>query len=168
MLNVILLVLLALWLLGMVSSYTMGGFIHLLLFLAIAVVLIRVIQGRRPFFDARSGHDSRSAARRAAAGSSANTAGGSGAPGDPARAADRASLPRASGPGPAYRSTAKAHDRVTGVGPDPSEIVIPQRAFRIDVARVPGPWFLVRGPSCSPRSSVHGGPRTADQGRTRH
>jgi hypothetical protein len=47
MLNVILLVLLALWLLGMVSSYTMGGFIHLLLFLAIAVVLIRVIQGRR-------------------------------------------------------------------------------------------------------------------------
>jgi hypothetical protein len=47
MLNVILLVLLVLWLLGMVSSYTMGGFIHLLLFLAIAVVLIRVIQGRR-------------------------------------------------------------------------------------------------------------------------
>ena len=39
MLNVILLVLLALWLLGMVSAYTMGGFIHLLLFLAIAVVL---------------------------------------------------------------------------------------------------------------------------------
>lgn len=47
MLNVILLVLLVLWLLGMVSSYTMGGFIHLLLFLAIAMVLIRVIQGRR-------------------------------------------------------------------------------------------------------------------------
>lgn len=47
MLNVILLVLLAMWLLGMVSSYTLGGFIHLLLFLAIAVVLIRVIQGRR-------------------------------------------------------------------------------------------------------------------------
>ena len=47
MLNVILLVLLMLWLLGMVSSYTMGGFIHLLLFLAIAAVLIRVIQGRR-------------------------------------------------------------------------------------------------------------------------
>ena len=47
MLNVILLVLLVLWLLGMVSSYTMGGFIHLLLFLAIAAVLIRVIQGRR-------------------------------------------------------------------------------------------------------------------------
>ena len=37
-----------LWLLGMVSSYTMGGFIHLLLVLAIIVVLINVIQGRRP------------------------------------------------------------------------------------------------------------------------
>lgn len=35
-----------LWLLGMVSSYTLGGFIHLLLLLAIAAVLIRVIQGR--------------------------------------------------------------------------------------------------------------------------
>ena len=41
-------VLIVLWLLGMVSSYTMGGFIHLLLLLAIAVVLIRVIQGRNP------------------------------------------------------------------------------------------------------------------------
>ncbi len=40
--------LIVLWLLGMVSSYTMGGFIHLLLLLAIAVVLIRVIQGRNP------------------------------------------------------------------------------------------------------------------------
>jgi hypothetical protein len=37
-----------LWLLGMVSSYTMGGFLHLLLVLAIIVVLINVIQGRRP------------------------------------------------------------------------------------------------------------------------
>ena len=37
-----------LWLLGMVSSYTLGGYIHLLLVLAIAVVLIRIIQGRRP------------------------------------------------------------------------------------------------------------------------
>lgn len=37
-----------LWLLGMVSSYTLGGFIHLLLVLAIVVVLINVIQGRRP------------------------------------------------------------------------------------------------------------------------
>lgn len=35
------------WLLGMVSSYTMGGFVHLLLVLAIIVVLINVIQGRR-------------------------------------------------------------------------------------------------------------------------
>jgi asparagine N-glycosylation enzyme membrane subunit Stt3 len=41
-------VLLILWLLGMVSSYTLGGFIHILLVLAIVVVLIRVIQGRRP------------------------------------------------------------------------------------------------------------------------
>lgn len=36
------------WLLGMVSSYTLGGFLHLLLVLAIVVVLINVIQGRRP------------------------------------------------------------------------------------------------------------------------
>jgi len=36
------------WLLGMVSSYTLGGFLHLLLVLAIAVVLINIIQGRRP------------------------------------------------------------------------------------------------------------------------
>jgi uncharacterized protein DUF5670 len=48
MLTTILIVLLVLWALGMVSSYTMGGFIHILLILAIAVVLIRVIQGRRP------------------------------------------------------------------------------------------------------------------------
>ena len=41
-------ILLVLWLLGVVSSYTFGGFIHLLLVLAIAVVLIRVIQGRNP------------------------------------------------------------------------------------------------------------------------
>ena len=37
-----------LWLLGMVTSYTMGGFIHVLLLLAIAAVLIRLIQGRTP------------------------------------------------------------------------------------------------------------------------
>jgi hypothetical protein len=37
-----------LWALGMVSSYTIGGFIHILLVIAIAVVLIRIIQGRRP------------------------------------------------------------------------------------------------------------------------
>jgi hypothetical protein len=36
-----------LWLLGMLSSYTLGGVLHLLLILAVAVVLIRVIQGRR-------------------------------------------------------------------------------------------------------------------------
>ena len=48
MLWTIFVILLVLWLLGMVSSYTMGGFIHLLLILAIAVVLIRLIQGRSP------------------------------------------------------------------------------------------------------------------------
>jgi hypothetical protein len=37
-----------LWLLGMASSYTLGGFIHILLILAIATVLIRIIQGRNP------------------------------------------------------------------------------------------------------------------------
>jgi hypothetical protein len=40
-------VLIILWLLGLVSSYTLGGFIHILLVIAIVVVLIRVIQGRR-------------------------------------------------------------------------------------------------------------------------
>jgi hypothetical protein len=48
MLTTILVLLIVLWLLGMVSSYTLGGFIHILLVLAIAVMLIRVIQGRRP------------------------------------------------------------------------------------------------------------------------
>ena len=48
MLTTILVLLIVLWLLGMVSSYTLGGFIHLLLIIAIALVLIRVIQGRRP------------------------------------------------------------------------------------------------------------------------
>lgn len=48
MLWTIFVILLVLWLVGMVSSYTMGGFIHILLLLAIAIVLIRVIQGRRP------------------------------------------------------------------------------------------------------------------------
>jgi hypothetical protein len=47
MLWTIFVILLVLWLLGMVSSYTLGGFIHILLVLAIVVVLIRVIQGRR-------------------------------------------------------------------------------------------------------------------------
>jgi hypothetical protein len=41
-------ILLILWLLGLVTSYTLGGFIHILLVVAIVVVLIRVIQGRRP------------------------------------------------------------------------------------------------------------------------
>lgn len=48
MLWTIFMILMILWLLGMVSSYTLGGFIHLLLILAIAVVLINIIQGRRP------------------------------------------------------------------------------------------------------------------------
>lgn len=41
-------ILVILWLLGLVTSYTLGGFVHILLVLAIIVVLIRVIQGRRP------------------------------------------------------------------------------------------------------------------------
>jgi hypothetical protein len=48
MLWTIFVILLVLWVLGMVSSYTMGGFIHLLLILALAVVAINIIQGRRP------------------------------------------------------------------------------------------------------------------------
>jgi hypothetical protein len=48
MLWTIAVLLLILWLLGMVSSYTLGGFIHLLLVLAVVAVLIRLIQGRSP------------------------------------------------------------------------------------------------------------------------
>jgi hypothetical protein len=48
MLWTIFVILVVLWLLGMVSSYTLGGFIHLLLVLAVVVVLIRIIQGRSP------------------------------------------------------------------------------------------------------------------------
>jgi hypothetical protein len=48
MLWTIAVLLLILWLLGMISSYTLGGFIHILLVLAIITVLIRVIQGRNP------------------------------------------------------------------------------------------------------------------------
>ena len=48
MLTTILVLLVVLWLLGMVTSYTLGGFIHILLVIAIAMVLIRIIQGRRP------------------------------------------------------------------------------------------------------------------------
>jgi hypothetical protein len=47
MLWTIAVILAVLWLLGLVSSYTIGGFIHILLVLAIIIVLIRVIQGRR-------------------------------------------------------------------------------------------------------------------------
>jgi hypothetical protein len=47
MLETIAIVLVILWLLGLVSSYTMGGLIHILLVLAIVVILVRVIQGRR-------------------------------------------------------------------------------------------------------------------------
>lgn len=47
MLETIVVVLVVLWLLGLVTSYTLGGFIHVLLVLAVVVILIRVIQGRR-------------------------------------------------------------------------------------------------------------------------
>ena len=48
MLWTIFVILLILWLLGMVSSYTLSGYIHILLVIAVVVLLIRVIQGRRP------------------------------------------------------------------------------------------------------------------------
>lgn len=48
MLYTIAVILLILWLLGLVSSYTVGGFIHVLLVIAIIVILLRVISGRRP------------------------------------------------------------------------------------------------------------------------
>jgi hypothetical protein len=48
MLWTIAVILLILWLLGIVTSYTLGGFIHILLVLAIVAVLIRLIQGRNP------------------------------------------------------------------------------------------------------------------------
>ena len=48
MLWTIFVILLVLWLLGVVSSYTLGGFIHILLVLAIVVLIINLIQGRRP------------------------------------------------------------------------------------------------------------------------
>ena len=47
MLTTILVLLIVLWLLGMVSSYTLGGFIHLLLVLAVVAVLVQLISGRR-------------------------------------------------------------------------------------------------------------------------
>jgi hypothetical protein len=48
MLWTIFVILLILWLLGLVSSYTLGGFIHILLVLALVVLLINIISGRRP------------------------------------------------------------------------------------------------------------------------
>ncbi len=48
MLETIAVILIIFWLLGLVSSYTMGGFIHLLLVVAVVVILVRVLQGRRP------------------------------------------------------------------------------------------------------------------------
>lgn len=47
MLGTVAVVLIILWLLGLVSSYTLGGFIHILLVIAIVMILVRVIQGRR-------------------------------------------------------------------------------------------------------------------------
>jgi len=48
MLETLAIILIILWLLGLVSSYTMGGFIHILLVVAIIVILVRLIQGRAP------------------------------------------------------------------------------------------------------------------------
>lgn len=48
MLSTLIIVLLVLWALGLVTSYTLGGFIHILLVVAIIVVLLRIIQGRNP------------------------------------------------------------------------------------------------------------------------
>jgi hypothetical protein len=48
MLSTLVIVLVVLWLLGVVTSYTIGGLIHILLVVAIVVVLLRVIQGRKP------------------------------------------------------------------------------------------------------------------------
>lgn len=47
MLETIAIILIILWVLGLVSSYTMGGLIHALLVIAVVVILVRVIQGRR-------------------------------------------------------------------------------------------------------------------------
>ena len=49
MLYTIAVILIVLWLLGMVTSVTMGGFVHVLLVIAAVVVLLRIIQGRKPF-----------------------------------------------------------------------------------------------------------------------
>lgn len=47
MLETIAVILLILWVLGMVSSYTIGGFLHILLVVAVVVILVRIIQGRK-------------------------------------------------------------------------------------------------------------------------
>jgi hypothetical protein len=47
MLESIAIILIILWVLGMVSSYTIGGFIHILLVIAVIVIILRVVQGRR-------------------------------------------------------------------------------------------------------------------------
>ncbi|MBI3799855.1 MAG: lmo0937 family membrane protein [Deltaproteobacteria bacterium] len=49
MLETIVIILIVLWLLGLVSSYTMGGLIHILLVIAVVMILLRIIQGRSPF-----------------------------------------------------------------------------------------------------------------------
>jgi len=48
MLETIAVILIVLWLAGLVSSYTMGGLVHILLVIAVVVILVRVLQGRRP------------------------------------------------------------------------------------------------------------------------
>ncbi|MBI3345459.1 MAG: lmo0937 family membrane protein [Gammaproteobacteria bacterium] len=48
MLETLVVILIVLWLVGLLSSYTLGGFIHALLVIAVVVILIRVIQGRKP------------------------------------------------------------------------------------------------------------------------
>jgi hypothetical protein len=48
MLETLIVILIVLWLVGLLSSYTLGGFIHALLVIAVVVILIRVIQGRKP------------------------------------------------------------------------------------------------------------------------
>jgi hypothetical protein len=47
MLEMLAITLIVLWLLGLLSSYTLGGFIHILLVIAVVVILLRIIQGRR-------------------------------------------------------------------------------------------------------------------------
>jgi len=48
MLYTLAVILIALWLLGLVTSYTLGGFIHILIVIAIVVIVLRVISGRKP------------------------------------------------------------------------------------------------------------------------